>query len=81
MKMTIRVKIYAYLRYYLPSPENFAREEWEMPEGSTVGRVLERLDLPKGIRIVVLLNGNRTDEKTVLKEGDQVHILPQMAGG
>jgi len=81
LRMRIRVKIYAYLRYYLPSPEKFAREEWEMPEGSTVGRVLERLDLPEGIRIVVLLNGNRTDEKTALKEGDQVHILPQMAGG
>ena len=80
--MIIKVKIYAYLRYYLPSPDKFTQnEEWEMPGGTTIGQVLEKLNLPKEIRLTVLLNGNTADEKTALKEGDIVHILPQMAGG
>jgi len=42
---------------------------------------LEKLNLPKEMRVTVLLNGHAPDEKTVLNEGDIVHILPQMAGG
>lgn len=80
--MIVRIKIYAYLRYYLPIPNQFTQdEEWDMPERTTIGQVLEKLNLPKEIRFTVLLNGNTGDEKTALNEGDIVHILPQMAGG
>jgi molybdopterin converting factor small subunit len=51
-----------------------------MPARTTIGQVLEKLNLPKEMRVTVLLNGNTPDEKTVLNEGDIVHILPQMAG-
>jgi len=80
--MMIRVKIYAYLRYYLPDPDPFTQnEEWDMPAKTTIGHVLEKLHLPKEMRVTVLLNGHTHDEKTVLNDGDIVHILPQMAGG
>jgi molybdopterin converting factor small subunit len=80
--MIIRVKIYAYLRYYLPAPDKFTQdEEWDMPEETTIGQVLEKLDLPEEIRIIVLLNGRSADQETALNEGDVVHILPQIAGG
>ena len=52
-----------------------------MPEGATVAEVMERLKLPKEVRIMVLLNNNSVDAKAVLKEGDVVHILPMMMGG
>jgi molybdopterin converting factor small subunit len=80
--MRITVNIYAYLRYYLPEPEKTIQEKvWELPEGASVKNVLERLRLPKGVQVTVLLNNNSVDSKAVLKEGDIVHILPQMAGG
>jgi len=80
--MVIRVKIYAHLRYYLPDRNSFTQnEEWDMPTGTTLGQVLEKLNLSKEMRITVLLNGHTPDEKTVLNEGDVVHILPQMVGG
>lgn len=80
--MIIRVKTYAYLRYYLPAPDKFAQdEEWDVPEKTTIGQVLEKLNLPKEIRIIVLLNGRTADGETALNEGDIVHILPLMAGG
>jgi molybdopterin converting factor small subunit len=80
--MRISVNIYAYLRYYLPNQEKlFQEKEWNMPEGATVGQILEKLKLPKEVRITVLLNNNSVDPKEVLKEGDIIHILPQMAGG
>jgi molybdopterin converting factor small subunit len=80
--MIIRVKIYAYLRYYLPAPDEFSQdEEWDVPEEITIGQVLEKLNLPGDIRIMVLLNGRTADREVALNEGDIVHILPQIAGG
>jgi molybdopterin converting factor small subunit len=80
--MIIRVKIYASLRYYLPDPDPFTQsEEWDIPVKTTIGQVLEKLNLPKEMHVNVLLNGKTPDEKAALNEGDIVHILPQMAGG
>jgi molybdopterin converting factor small subunit len=80
--MILRVKIYSYLRYDLPNPDKFTQnEEWDMPERTTIGQVLEKLNLHKEMRVNVLLNDNTPDEKTASNEGDIVHILPQMAGG
>jgi len=80
--MRITVNIYAYLRYYLPPGERSVHEkDWEMPEGSTVRHILERLKLPKSVRVTVLLNNNGVDTNAALKEGDIIHILPQMVGG
>jgi sulfur carrier protein ThiS len=80
--MRITVNIYAYLYYYLPSPEkSILGKEWEMPEGATIRHVLERLKLPKEVRVTVLLNNNSVHENSLLKEGDVIHILPQMVGG
>jgi sulfur carrier protein ThiS len=80
--MRITVNIYAYLRYYLPGAETAMKNnEWDMPDGSTIGAVLKQLGLPREIRVTVLVNNNSINEKTFLKEGDIIHILPQMVGG
>jgi len=80
--MKVTVNIYAYLRYYLPEPEkNMQEKVWDLPEGAMVKNVLDRLRLPKEVRVTVLVNSNSVDLKALLKEGDIVHILPQMVGG
>jgi molybdopterin converting factor small subunit len=80
--MRITVHIYSYLRYYLPNAEKlFQDKTWEVPEGSAIAHVIEQLKLPKEIRVSALLNNNSVDPTTLLKEGDVVHILPQMVGG
>jgi molybdopterin converting factor small subunit len=80
--MHITVHIYAYLRYYLPASEKSTlKKEWDLPDRATIKHVLEKLRLPKEVRVTVLLNDNSVDKRTVLKEGDIIHILPQMGGG
>ena len=80
--MHVTVNIYAYLRYYVPASETlFKEKDWEVPQDATVNQVLEKLKLPKDVRVSVLVNNNRVDQKAILKEGDIIHILPQMAGG
>jgi molybdopterin converting factor small subunit len=46
-----------------------------------VGEMLEQLKLPKEVRVTVLVNSSSVNRKAILKEGDIVHILPQMGGG
>jgi sulfur carrier protein ThiS len=80
--MRINVHIYSSLRHYLPPGEKTAPDkEWEMPDGSTVRQILERLGLPRQIRVTVLVNNSSVDAEAILREGDIIHILPQMAGG
>jgi molybdopterin converting factor small subunit len=80
--MQVTVNIYSFLRYYLPASEKLFQEKtWEVPAQATVGDILERLRLPGAVRVTVLVNHNSVDQKTALKEGDIIHILPQMAGG
>lgn len=80
--MHITVNIYAHLRRYLPAAERSIPEKnWDMPQDVTVGQVLEKLQLPKEVRVTVLVNNNSVDQMAILKEGDMIHILPQLSGG
>jgi sulfur carrier protein ThiS len=80
--MHITVNIYSLLRYYLPAGEKFLQEkEWDVPEDYTIKHVVEKLKLPNGIRVTVLLNDTSVDQAASLKEGDIIHILPLMGGG
>ena len=80
--MQITVNIYSYLRPYLQDSGKLVQEKlWEMPQNITVGEMLEQLKLPKEVRVTVLVNSSSVNRKAILKEGDIVHILPQMGGG
>jgi sulfur carrier protein ThiS len=80
--MHITVNIYSYLRTYLQDAEQLMREkEWEVPQRATVSQIVEKLKFPKEVRVIVLVNNNSVDQKSILNEGDVIHILPQMGGG
>ena len=82
IEMRITVNIYAYLRYYLTAPDkSIWQKEWDLPEGASVSDVLGKLKLPKEVRLTVLLNSSSVDKNAPLKEGDTIHVLPQMSGG
>jgi molybdopterin converting factor small subunit len=80
--MHITVHIYASLRYYLTAADKSIWEKnWDVPRDASVRQVLEKLNLPKEVGITVFVNNNSVDPKSILKEGDIIHILPQMFGG
>ena len=82
IEMRITVNIYAYLRCYGTAPDpSIWQKEWDLPEGASVSDVLGKLKLPKEVRLTVLLNGSSVDKNALLKEGDIIHVLPQMSGG
>jgi|WetSurMetagenome_2_1015567.scaffolds.fasta_scaffold553103_2 molybdopterin converting factor small subunit len=80
--MRIAVHIYASLRPHLTAAgRSIWQKEWELPEEASVGDVVSRLKLPKEIQITVFVNSSNADERKALREGDVIHVLPQMSGG
>lgn len=80
--MKIEIKLYASLARY--GPEDSAAkppQAMEVPEGTTIKKLLESLKVPAEAVKVVFLNGIHAGADEVLKEGDRVGVFPPVAGG
>jgi molybdopterin synthase sulfur carrier subunit len=77
--MRVRVKTYAELQQYSPHKgEAFALE---IPEGSTIRSLMERLEMPEHRVMFILRNGKKVKETERLKDGDEVFFYPIIGGG
>ena len=83
--MRIKVKLFAMLNRHLPPGGRGNEADLEVPEGTTVAAVMERLNLPPGLRHLVLVNGSylEPDERGArrLSKDDVLAIWPPVAGG
>ena len=84
--MRIELALYAHLTPYLPpagaggTPGSSHARSMDLPDGTTVGQVIERLALPTEPRIV-FLNGRHASDDQPLSNGDRLAIFPPVAGG
>ena len=53
----------------------------EVPEGTSVGSVMDGLGLPHGEVGLLVVNDKYADEELVLSEGDVVLFTPMISGG
>jgi sulfur carrier protein ThiS len=66
----------------MPLSDNRLDEDsWHIPEGATIGEVLQFLNIPVKQAKIFMVNGIRVDKRKVLNEGDILHILPAIIGG
>lgn len=91
--MKVQVQLFSNLRDCLPQGSESGKGVLDIPEGTTLGRFLESLDLDRCMtgRISFLentdawqirVNDNFTDNlDMILQPGAQVIIFPHMAGG
>lgn len=80
--MIIQVKLYLSLLRYVPqSEERLEGNKWKVPEGSTVGQVLEMLNLPEEETKILLINDRYAYKGRILKDGDVLQVVPPLAGG
>ncbi|MDD4801976.1 MAG: MoaD/ThiS family protein [Syntrophomonas sp.] len=76
--MKITIKLFAFLRQ-----GRFKIREFDFPEDTTVGQVLDSLAIPRqemGIGII-FINGKRAEFDSLLKTDDVLAIFPPVAGG
>ena len=68
------------VKYYKTSPK--AKMEYvDIPEGSTVGNLVDSYSIPRSKVHMVVLNNKRVNMDAVLRDGDEVWALPLAHGG
>lgn len=79
--MNVDVALFASLSTFQPDGAGGRHARtFELPEGTTIARVIESLGLPNQPR-VVFVNSRHASEDSVLHEGDRLAIFPPVAGG
>ncbi|MDI6749039.1 MAG: MoaD/ThiS family protein [Rhodocyclaceae bacterium] len=84
--MKITFKLFAALQDYLPAAARARNAlELELPEGTTIGQVIERFGMPQASCKLVLVDGlfvPPAERGTrTLKDGETLAIWPPIAGG
>ena len=80
--MKIELRLFASLRKQLPPGSPRGKCDLELPDGMTIGAVLERMNIPRSSAQMVLVNGDHgRDFERVLHDGDVLSIFPPVAGG
>ena len=83
--LKVTVKLFASLGQYLPSGAKRNQIEMEFPEGTTPADVVERLNVPRGLAHLVIVNGvfvpPSERASRALVEREVLAIFPPVAGG
>lgn len=77
----IDVRLFASLRRYAPELAPGEALSLEVPPGTTVREVLERLRIPRHEVKTIFVDYRAVTEQYALQEGDRVSVFPPVAGG
>ena len=77
--MKITVRLLAELKVLSPS----MREETEMdvPPGTSISEVIEKLDLPSHMVAIILNNKKMAKRADLVQGGDIIELIPPASGG
>lgn len=78
--MRIEVRVFATLTAFLP-PLTEGATTLDVPPGSTIHDVIERLGIPADLERVSLVNGVDATPERPLSPGDVLTLFPPLAGG
>lgn len=79
--MQVRLSLYASLGNYLPDKEGGNPAIIEVESGTTIGDLLDQLNVPAEFPKILFVNGVHAERDTPLKDGDEVGAFPPIAGG
>jgi molybdopterin synthase sulfur carrier subunit len=79
--MALQVFLNATLRRYVPGYDPYQGLSLEMPPGSTVAQVLERLGLPLKEVTLILVDGRRREADFPLQGDERLGLFPPIGGG
>jgi len=75
----VHVRLFSILRH---RPDGSLQDSLtlELPEGATVADVLRALQAPE-LDVLIAVNDEQCDESAPLQDGDEVELIPAVAGG
>lgn len=75
--ISVTVKLFATLKKF-----GEAKSVVTLPEGSTVKSILEKWNIPKDEKtLIIMVNGRGRESDFVLENGDVVALFPPIGGG
>ena len=74
--MKLTVKLFAYFR-----DNRFVAEVQQYPEGTTVGEIVDRLDIDRDEVGITMINSKHTSFEDIPAEDDILAIFPMVGGG
>ena len=77
--MQVHVDTYANLRQYAPAGRGSF--DLTLDSDATVSCIIDALNIPCTVKIVILVNGRRAAEDTRLKAADKITLFPPIEGG
>ena len=77
--MKVEIKLFAGFREYTPNTRD--RRYTDVPDGSTVGDIINSLGIPEEKKKIIFINGVHGTVDSVLQEKDRLAIFPPVAGG
>ena len=80
--MNVEVRLFATLRAYLPPGSSRTAAPLDLPAGSSIADVIDRLGIPHDQAALMLVNGiYEGDQRRQLEDGHVLSIWPHVAGG
>jgi molybdopterin synthase sulfur carrier subunit len=77
----VAVHLTATLQSYLPPGTPGDRVVLEVPDGTTVGQVVDSLHIPADLDRLTVVNGHDVAPDHALVDGDVLSLFPPLAGG
>ena len=77
--MRLSVEFQTYLDQYSPNGEN--EFTYEMPDGSTIGDMLRKLQVPPELSAVIAVGDSAATTDHLLSDGERVTVIPPVSGG
>jgi sulfur carrier protein ThiS len=79
----ITVTVHLHTTLQRPTPKGpLRRLDITLPTGSTLADLLHRLSLPRhDDSVLLVINGRQADAGQVLRDADEVHLIPALSGG
>jgi len=79
--MTVRVKLHAILRKFLPPAAVDNTAVLELAEGATVADAIAKLGIPAKHASMLVSGDDYLKPETVLRDGQEINVFPPIAGG
>ena len=77
--MQVHVNTYANLRQYAPA--GGGSFDLDLASGANVRSIIEALEIPPTVKMVILVNGRRASRDTRLETKDKITLFPPIEGG
>ena len=79
--LTVSVKLTTMLAKYRPASAQTNPFAVELPAGSTVGDLIDRLGIPRPLAKLVFVDHTQRRAEDALADGVHVELFPPIAGG